>query len=41
MKPGLFLRLSLSCDIAKAHGGELKVQNKEGEGAAFIITLPC
>ena len=27
-------------DIVKAHGGELKVETKEGEGSAFIILLP-
>ncbi len=27
-------------DIIKAHGGELKVESKEGEYAAFIILLP-
>ena len=27
-------------DIIKAYGGELKVETKEGEGAAFNITLP-
>jgi two-component system NtrC family sensor kinase len=32
--------LSLSYDIIKAHGGELKVESKEGEGAEFIIQLP-
>ena len=37
---GTGLGLSLSYDIVKAHGGELKVENKEGEGAAFIIQLP-
>jgi signal transduction histidine kinase len=26
-------------DIIKAHGGELKVETKEGEGADFIIQL--
>ncbi|MFZ1260117.1 MAG: ATP-binding protein, partial [Chitinophagaceae bacterium] len=36
--PGL--GLSLSYDIVKAHGGELKVETKEGEGAEFIIILP-
>jgi len=25
----------------KAHGGELKVETKEGEGAEFIIQLPA
>jgi signal transduction histidine kinase len=40
--------LSLSYDIVKAHGGELKVETKparadtdgEGEGSEFIIHLP-
>lgn len=26
--------------IVKAHGGELKVETKEGEGSEFIIQLP-
>jgi signal transduction histidine kinase len=30
----------LSYDIVKAHGGELKVETKEGEGSTFIISLP-
>ena len=34
------LGLSLSYDIVKAHGGELKVETKEGEGSEFIILLP-
>jgi signal transduction histidine kinase len=37
---GTGLGLSLSYDIIKAHGGELKVETKEGEGSEFIITLP-
>jgi len=38
---GTGLGLSLSYDIViKGHGGDLKVRNKEGEGAEFIITLP-
>jgi signal transduction histidine kinase len=37
---GTGLGLSLSYDIVKAHGGELKVETKEGEGAEFIIELP-
>ena len=37
---GTGLGLSLSYDIVKAHGGELKVETKEGEGTAFIIHLP-
>jgi two-component system, NtrC family, sensor kinase len=37
---GTGLGLSLSYDIVKAHGGELKVVAKEGEGSEFIISLP-
>ena len=37
---GTGLGLSLSYDIVKAHGGELKVETKEGEGTTFIIQLP-
>ncbi|MEP7164667.1 MAG: ATP-binding protein [Ferruginibacter sp.] len=37
---GTGLGLSLSYDIIKAHGGELKVETKEGEFAMFVITLP-
>ena len=36
---GTGLGLSLSYDIVKAHGGELKVETKEGEGSEFIIEL--
>ena len=36
---GTGLGLSLSYDIVKAHGGELKVETKEGEGSEFIIVL--
>jgi signal transduction histidine kinase len=37
---GTGLGLSLSYDIVKAHGGEIKVQTKEGEGTQFTIHLP-
>ena len=36
---GTGLGLSLAYDIVKAHGGELKVETKEGEGSEFIIQL--
>jgi len=36
---GTGLGLSLSYDIVKAHGGELKVVTKEGEGSDFLIVL--
>ncbi len=36
---GTGLGLSLSYDIVKAHGGELKVESHENEGAEFIIRL--
>lgn len=37
---GTGLGLSLSYDIVKAHGGELKAETKEGEGSEFIFSLP-
>jgi signal transduction histidine kinase len=38
---GTGLGLSMSYEIVtKVHGGELKVENKEGEGATFTIILP-
>jgi len=38
---GTGLGLSMSYDIIKAHGGELKVETKEGEGSSFFIQIPC
>ncbi|MGG9962199.1 sensor histidine kinase [Ferruginibacter sp. SUN106] len=38
---GTGLGLSLAYDIVKAHGGELNVQTKEGEGTTFTIQLPA
>ena len=37
---GTGLGLSLSYDIVKAHGGEISVDSKPGEGSTFIIHLP-
>ena len=37
---GTGLGLSLSYDIIKAHGGEIKVETKENEGSEFLIQLP-
>jgi len=37
---GTGLGLSLSYDIVKAHGGELKVSTAEGKGTEFIVHLP-
>ena len=38
---GTGLGLSMSYDIVtKGHGGELKVETKEGEGTTFIIQIP-
>jgi signal transduction histidine kinase len=37
---GTGLGLSLSYDIVKAHGGELKAETRAGEGSKFVILLP-
>jgi signal transduction histidine kinase len=37
---GTGLGLSLSYDIIKAHGGEIKLETTEGEGTLFTIQLP-
>jgi signal transduction histidine kinase len=37
---GTGLGLSLSYDIVKAHGGEIKVESEAGIGSEFIIHLP-
>src|SRR5450432_43398 len=38
---GTGLGLSLAYDIVKAHGGDIKVATKEGEGSEFMISLPA
>ena len=37
---GTGLGLSLSYDIVKAHGGEIKVESVEGKSTEFIIQIP-
>jgi signal transduction histidine kinase len=37
---GTGLGLSLSYDIVKAHGGEIKLTTGENQGTEFIIHLP-
>jgi two-component system, NtrC family, sensor kinase len=37
---GTGLGLSLSYDIIKAHGGEIKVETKEGEFTEFVVQIP-
>jgi signal transduction histidine kinase/ligand-binding sensor domain-containing protein len=37
---GTGLGLSLSYDIIKAHGGQLKVETKEGDGTEFTVQIP-
>ncbi|MDQ6904506.1 MAG: ATP-binding protein, partial [Bacteroidota bacterium] len=36
---GTGLGLSLSYDIVKAHGAEIRVDTKEGEGSSFMFLL--
>ena len=38
---GTGLGLSLSYDIIKAHGGELKVETREGVGSEFVVLIPA
>jgi signal transduction histidine kinase len=38
---GLGLGLFLAKRIAQLHGGELSVESKPGEGARFMLSLPC
>jgi signal transduction histidine kinase/streptogramin lyase len=38
---GTGLGLSLSYDIIKAHGGEINVETRTGEGSEFVIILPA
>jgi signal transduction histidine kinase len=37
---GTGLGLSLAYDIVKAHGGEIRIESKNGEGTEFIVHLP-
>ncbi len=37
---GTGLGLSLSYDIIKAHGGEIKVETEEGVFTEFVIQIP-
>ena len=32
--------IQTTCDIVKAHGGELTVESQEGEGTVFSINIP-
>ena len=38
--PGFGLGLSIAKTIAEAHGGSIIVENRQGGGAAFTVTLP-
>ena len=37
---GTGLGLSMSYDIVRSHGGDLKVESQEGEGTTFTISIP-
>jgi signal transduction histidine kinase len=36
---GTGLGLSLAYDIIKAHGGDIRVETKEGEGSEFLVAF--
>src|SRR5919199_1437782 len=38
--PGLGLGLHLVREIARAHGGDLRVSSRPGEGSTFVLSLP-
>lgn len=40
IKQGMGLGLSIARDILHAHGGEIELQSKQGEGSQFTIWLP-
>jgi signal transduction histidine kinase len=38
---GLGLGLSIAKGIVEAHGGDIKIESKPGEGVTVSFTLPC
>jgi two-component system sensor histidine kinase KdpD len=38
--PGTGMGLAIAREIVRAHGGELRVESKPGQGAQFLFTLP-
>ncbi|MCP5066909.1 MAG: HAMP domain-containing protein [bacterium] len=40
MAPGVGLGLPISRELARAHGGELQVESRPGEGTTFLVRLP-
>jgi two-component system NtrC family sensor kinase len=37
---GVGLGLAVSYGIVQAHGGDIEVKSKVGEGTAFVVSLP-
>ncbi|MCB2226614.1 MAG: response regulator [Desulfarculaceae bacterium] len=40
-KPGTGLGLAIARKVVRAHGGDITVESEAGQGAVFLVRLPC